>query len=109
MPAVDFAIWGRHGQRIMGTLVCAGLVFGPEGTLQRQEILGPPNFQYWKQSWAVYATTMIMLDAASPGSLDAYASHIEELATEYGDDNWAIVYQADARFRSEVIGQMLVE
>ena len=109
LPCVDFAIWGRHGQRIMRTLVCAGLIFGPDGTLQRQEILGPPSIQYWKQSWAVYAVAMIMLDAATPPALDAYAAHIEELSSEYGEDNWAIVYQADSRFRSEVMAQMLVE
>ena len=93
----------------MHTLVCAGLVFGPEGQLQRQEFVGPPSIHYWKQSWGVYATAMIMLDAASPPSLDTYAAHIEELATEHGEDSWAIVYQADARFRSEVMGQMFVE
>ena len=109
MPTVDFAIWGREAQRIMRTLVCAGMVFGPEGELQRREILAPPTITYWKQSWAVYASAMIMLVAATPPSLDTYVAPIEELATEYGEDNWAIVYQADARFRSEVMGQILVE
>ena len=51
---------------------------------------------------------MIMLDAVSPRVMVAYAAHIEGLARLFGPACWAVIYQAENRFRREQL-QLLME
>jgi hypothetical protein len=49
----------------------------------------------------VYKTTLLLLGAAKPAQLDAYAEHIRKQAEMHGPTCWSIIYQADVRMRSE--------
>lgn len=42
-----------------------------------------------------------MLDACDPPHLVKYAKYIKTLAMTYGQACWALIYQAEARFRRE--------
>jgi hypothetical protein len=99
VPFVDFAIWGPHGIRAAKAISYSGLVLGPDGTLIKQEMRGPPTIEHWVACFEVYRTAMIMLDAADPPSLKVYGDHIAGLAKQFGPDCWALIYQADSRFR----------
>jgi hypothetical protein len=90
----------------MRALSLTGLVFGPDGSLIRQESKGPPTVEHWSACFLVYATAMIMLNAADPPHLFAYGQYIERQARQFGVGCWAIIYQAEARFRREGIERL---
>jgi hypothetical protein len=85
----------------MRALTLSGLIFGPDGSLIRQECKGPPTVEHWSACFAVFATAMIMLNACDFPHLTAYQVHFERLARQFGPACWAILYQAEARFRRE--------
>jgi hypothetical protein len=78
-----------------------GVITSPGGTLHSVEILGPPCLEEWKQSYDVLFTALIMLDCVRRPALAAYRAHICQLHAQYGPRCWALLYQADARCRSE--------
>ena len=47
-----------------------------------------------------------MLDACGPAHLVAYARHIQNYARTYGPACWALIYQAEWRFRREYMQRM---
>ena len=85
----------------MRALSLSGLVFGPDGVLTHQECKGPPTVEHWSACYLVYATAMIMLNAADPPSMFAYGQFVERMARQFGTACWSILYQAEARFRRE--------
>lgn len=48
---------------------------------------------------------MIMLGAADPPALTAYADKIEQMTRPFTPACWALIYQAEARFRQEQLVQ----
>jgi hypothetical protein len=100
-PYTDFALWGPNGNRTLRKILSTGLMFGPDGTLQRLSYSGPHSFEQWKICWKVYEVAMIMADAATPPVLTAYAAHVESMAKQFGPTCWAVLYQAENRFRRE--------
>ena len=69
--------------------------------MRNVEIMGPPDLATWKESYDCLFTALIMLDALRRPALAAYRSHICTLHAQYGPKCWALLYQADARCRSE--------
>ncbi len=50
---------------------------------------------------AVLRTIFIMLQVVEPKRFDAYIKHIEGLYNTYGNNAWAILYQADIEMRTQ--------
>jgi hypothetical protein len=90
----------------MRALSLSGLVFGPDGSLTRQECKGPPTIEHWSACFLVYATAMIMLGAVDPPNVFAYGQFVERQARQFGPLCWSILYQAEARFRREGIERL---
>ena len=80
MPYCDFAIFGPANNRMVRKLRLHGQVLtkDTEGkpVLMPVEIAGPPDIDVWMESWAVFSTAMVMLDAVDLGILDLYKSRI---------------------------------
>jgi hypothetical protein len=55
LPYADLGVFGKHGNRRARAMAFTGLVAGPGGTLQTQEILGPPSLEAWKESYDVFS------------------------------------------------------
>lgn len=70
-----------------------------DGSIGTIEITGPPNHSSWELSFATLATGCIMLDEIRPARLDAYKKLIKRYHDRYGNQVWAILYQADVRAR----------
>ena len=101
VPYVDFAIWGPYANRISKALSGTGLLFDADLKLTTVQFKGPPSFRHWKACWNVYSTAMIMLGAADPPALLAYADKVENLARVFTPVCWALIYQAETRWRRE--------
>ena len=69
---VDFAVWGPFGHRISKKMKMVGLVMGPKGELHQTECFGPSTFSDWEQSFRVFRTGCMMLEAISSSALDQY-------------------------------------
>lgn len=102
-PYVDFAIWGPYGHRIERKLKLQGVSIGRDGVLRTVEMHGPPNITSWLSSFNVLVTALVMTKAVDLGILNMYRTQIERLHDRYGPKVWAIVYQADVRFRLELL------
>ena len=100
-PYADFAIFGRHGRRMLQKLTFLAWAHQPDGTWQRRDLPGPPSFDHWWASFRVLRTTFLLLDAVAPENLDNYGELIRGYNTQYGQAVWFIVYMADVRMRSE--------
>ena len=79
----------------------SGLQLGPDGNLHMMEFKGPPSFEMWAECYQILRTSLIFLDAAELGPLDAYLERIKGFAKQYGESLWHLVYQADSRMRRE--------
>jgi hypothetical protein len=108
-PYVDFAIFGPFGGRVKKALSHKGLNFSASGSLVPEEFRGPPSIAEWTACWLVFQTGMIMLDAADHPQLEAYAKHIAKLSRQFGPSAWCTLYQADVRFRREMIERVREE
>ena len=102
-PYIDFAIFGPFGNRVRKAMSHKGLVFGSNGTLVMEEFRGPPSITEWMSCWRVFQTAMIMLDAADHPQLEAYSRHIAKMASQFGPSAWSTIYQAEVRFRREMM------
>ena len=98
-PFADFAVFGPHGRRQTKLLRFTAQVF-VHGELVTRQLRGPGSFQGWRASWGVYRAAMIMINGASPATLDRYARGIEELVTLY-PQAWGIISLADETMRAE--------
>ena len=105
-PAVDFGIWGPYAGRIMRALTFRGMILGDDLSLRNHGMKGPPTFEHWSACWAVFQAAMIILDACDPPHLVAYARHIQNFSRTYGPACWALIYQAEWRFRREQMQRM---
>ena len=69
-PYADFAVLGPYGRRLLQKLLYTVWHFQPDGTWQRQELPGPPSWEFWWASYKVLRCTFLLLDVASPEMLD---------------------------------------
>jgi hypothetical protein len=107
-PWADFAIFGPHGKRILKKLTFTGWAPGPEGTLIKKELAGPPTIIVWRKCWRTFRTVALLLKVASPEALDGYQALVSGLGEQY-PSLWWLVYQADYRMRSEFWDRILME
>ena len=70
------------------------------GELVTRQLRGPGSYSGWRASWGVFRAAMIMVNGASPSTLDRYARGIEELVALF-PHAWGIVSLADETTRAE--------
>ena len=85
-PWVEFAIFGPYGARTAKMRQFTAPVLIRDGTRSQKTLRGPSSYAQWVAAWAVFANTMIMLDIASPGSLQLYQRGIKRLDRLYPGD-----------------------
>ena len=101
VPYVDFSIWGPHHHRLTKQIKLAGATFDSNGRLRQIEILGPPNFEAWEESYGCLETGFIMFDTVDLGNILNYCTKIGKYVKRYGAALWYLVYQGDHRMRLE--------
>ena len=101
-PDVDFALYAPHQVRYIRRLKFSGLVLNGAGQLMRGEMVGPSGYRQWEACFNVFRTACIMLNIASPASLDIYRDHIKRYVQRYTEACWPLIYQADTRARKEL-------
>ena len=97
---VDFAVFGPHGDRLIKRVGFEAMAIGPDGKMQRVEMLGPASYREWYLSFRVFRTLCIMFELVSPARLDRYAAKIQKFVGDY-PDTWGLIYQTDVRARLE--------
>ena len=102
-PYTDFAIWGPYGHRLAKKVKLSGYVMGRDGVLTSIELTGPTSIGMWLQSRQVFSNVCVMLDLIDLGTLTKYRDLIEKFHNRYGAPIWALLYQADSRFRLEMV------
>ena len=105
-PCVDFAVWGPYNDRVRKAMSHRGYTFGPDGKLTPEEFRGPPTIEQWSACWRVFMCGMIMLNEAEHPTLEAYGRHINKLARQFGEKCWPTIYQAEVRFRREMLSRV---
>ena len=107
-PYTDFSVWGTFGHRLVKKIKLSGYVIGRDGVLSTIELTGPTNIGMWLQSWQVFSNTCIMLDVIDLGTLTLtkYGDLVEKFHNRYGSAIWALLYQADTRFRLELVDRV---
>ena len=101
VPYVDFSIWGQYQNRMMKRLQLSGLVPGTNGALRRVIFYGPPDFESFSRCYLPFRTGMMMLRAASSGTLDNYLRLLSHYHARYGNRCWALLYQVHVRAFTE--------
>ena len=79
-----------------------------DGTWSQKVMSGPQSYSQWEAAWNVFAICMIMLDIASPGSLQQYQRGIRRLHSLYLGD-WATIASLDEEMRCEQWNQLYQE
>ena len=101
VPYADFGVFGPHAIHMMRKLRLTGLLLGPSGELFRSEMAVPMTYDQWEACFMVFRSAMVMLEFASPSSLDGYRDHVRQYSTRFGTQCWAHFYQTDTRARRE--------
>ena len=101
VPYGDFAVLGPHGRRMVVKLTYCAYTFLPDGSWQRRELPGPPDFEHWWACYRVLRVIYLLLDIASPEVLDNYGELIRSFHLLYGAGAWFLIYWADTQMRSE--------
>ena len=113
VPYCDFALFGPASNRTVRKLRLHGQTLSkdPMGQpiLIPVEIAGPPDLSVWLESWSVFATSMIMLDAADLGILDLYKNRIVKLHGIFSEGTWLLLYQTDVRARLEQLPRIRLQ
>ena len=101
---VDFAIFGPYGRHTKELRMNNLSYWRPDmGGWAQKALPGPANLKEWLAAWAVFAAACIMVGAASPGALNAYAGGIETIMNLFGNHaaSWGTVFMADKVMRAE--------
>jgi hypothetical protein len=98
-PFADFGIFGPFGRKAakLNKFEVRKLV-GDQ--VISKFVTGPASHEEWLSSWRVYRAALIMLEAASAGSLDLYEEGIRVLTTLY-PNSWSDILLADEEMRFE--------
>jgi hypothetical protein len=86
---------------MLKTVKLQGLHIGANGALVPVEMKGPTDFTSWTKCYALFRTAAISFDCLTPSTCDNYKKKIGNYIERYGDNCWAIIYQADVRTRLE--------
>ena len=96
-PFADFAVFGPFDEIQARLRKYTDQVF-VDGRLQTRLLHGPSTFAAWQGCWGVFKAAMIMLDAASQGSLNQYEEGLRQLTTMYG--SWACISRSETTMRA---------
>ena len=97
VPFVDFAVFGPFDDHAAKLRKYSDQAF-VGGVLQTRLLAGPSTYADWSACFEVFKVSMIMLEAAKPGSLARYEEGIRQLWHTFG--TWSIIEQADVAMRS---------
>ena len=100
-PYVDMAVWGPYHHRLQRKRRLKGVRLNQLGEIQTVELMGPSDFESWRECYAVFKVGAIMFEEIIPARLDAYEKHVRNYHERYGRACWALIYQADVRARLE--------
>ena len=101
-PFACFSIFGPFGMRMLRKQTfTAYQLSSATGEWQKKEQPGPADYHAWHQCWRVYRTGMLLLESADAERLDAYGEHIRSYVSQFTEDAWWLIAQADHRMRSE--------
>jgi hypothetical protein len=106
-PYADFGVFGPFG-RLSAKLRKYEIKTLVGDRLISKLVSGPSDYHAWLGSWEVFKTSMIMLEAASPGALEAYAEGIRHL-TVFFPNSWGDIALADVDMRDGHWERMLEE
>eukprot|EP00435_Cladocopium_sp_Y103_P055438 s1434_g18.t1 len=102
VPFCCFTVWGPHGQRLLRKQTFTSYQLNvASGEWSKKELPGPSNYHSWYQSWRVFRTAMLLLQACDAERLDCYAETIRGFVTQFGDEAWFLISKADSQMRSE--------
>ena len=102
LPYADFSIFGPHGLRLLRKQTFTSWTLNvATNEWTKKELPGPASFHEWYQTWKVYRTSMLLLEAAAAERLDAYSEHIRSFVTQFSEEAWWIIARTDTRLRSE--------
>ena len=105
-PGVDMGVWVPYGERLYEELAFAPRQMRADGEWVIPQIRGPKSFAYWESCWKVFEAAMIMLNAASPASLQAYHKGIRILNGRWPSE-WAAIQRADVAVRTSQWSRLL--
>jgi len=98
-PFVDFAVWSPLGPRAAKFQKTeASVLIG--GAFVTKILDAPSSFPAWEDSWALFANAMISLNAARPGTLNAYLDGVKTLLRHF-PGKWGSIVATDLLVRSE--------
>ena len=100
-PYVEFTMWSPHGHRLAKKMKLTGQVFNNRGELHTVELAGPATFELWLASWNILQHGFLMHRAVDLGNLLEYRRYMERFYSKFGENTWALQYQADVRTRLE--------
>ena len=100
---VDFAVWVPHNNRLMKKRAMEGWRPGPNGTFQPIQLFGPPSPDEWRKCYKLFRTNALMKGIIDYEWLDRYVDIVVDLADEAPKAAWPLIYQVEARTRSEYI------
>eukprot|EP00435_Cladocopium_sp_Y103_P070661 s1426_g35.t1 len=107
VPFADFSLFGPFGQRLLRRQTYTTFQLNAAtGEWSRKEQPGPPDFHSWYRIWKCYRTALLLLEACDAERLDAYSEFIRSQVTQFGDDAWSFISQADCRLRSEHLDRL---
>ncbi len=99
---VDFGVWGPFGLRNERRMKFVNHFMDAAGRWHVSEQPGPNCLEAWRDCWEVFTTAALMLQLATPSTLQRYASRFVERCTRY-PRSWHICVIADDRCRSEFL------
>lgn len=99
---VDFSTWGPfQATRNEKANRLLGFTLGQGGSWLPVELFGPPDFASWEACWKVFQTGCFNLGGIDLGLLKQCHRDIKRRASIFGQECWALIYQADHRARHE--------
>ncbi len=96
----DFGVFGPYGNRQARKMRFMNHFMDAGGNWHTVEQPGPNCLEAWRSCWSVYSTAAIMLQMATPATLERYGKRFEERCNRY-PRSWHICVIADDRCRSE--------
>ena len=99
-PYADFAIFGPHGARHERRLKFAQHFMDSGGSWRTVEQPGPASLDQWLQSWETFSVAAIMLNIASPATLQRYSQRFQQ-RTKVVPNAWHVCVVAEDRCRAE--------
>ena len=76
-----------------------GMIVNAKGEFVQVEILGPETFEEWEKDYRGLITCGISWDAGTLAGMGSYRDKIAKLHAHFGEQCWALIYQAEVRCR----------